>query len=278
MGDLMELFEITEVIRCMGEIRLKLEACEGLATDLDGLKLEAERIIPHADRLSEILSDRGLELTAINAGRINYVANTLANGDLGNLSALREQWASTHCRLIDELNQCIVLLVRKEDAPLFVGDRDHFGAAVAARFPKATPDIAEAGRCLAASRWTACVVHLMRALEFVLKSIRANTKAKNAHDWGGLIKGINMALASRAASAGPQASSAQRARARFYKEAIERFDRIRDVRRNPASHAGKTFKEHEARAIYASTKDFMAYLADGWPSKKRSGSAPNHVI
>lgn len=47
-------------------------------------------------------------------------------------------------------------------------DRPLFGEAVANAIPNSTVEIAEAGRCFALERWTACVFHLMRAVELAL--------------------------------------------------------------------------------------------------------------
>jgi hypothetical protein len=48
-------------------------------------------------------------------------------------------------------------------------DKQSFGAAVETAFPSATKDLREAAICLSLSRPTACVLHLMQALELVIK-------------------------------------------------------------------------------------------------------------
>jgi hypothetical protein len=56
-------------------------------------------------------------------------------------------------------------------------DQPHlFGEDVSDQFPSTILDIEEAGKCLAMSRNTSCVFHLMRVMEVGLRTLAATLK------------------------------------------------------------------------------------------------------
>jgi len=68
-----------------------------------------------------------------------------------------------------EMTRHLYFLVPENRKGLYYqDDRPLFGEAVANAIPNSTVEIAEAGRCFALERWTACVFHLMRAVELAL--------------------------------------------------------------------------------------------------------------
>jgi hypothetical protein len=58
-----------------------------------------------------------------------------------------------------------------------------FGQTVALRFPTASFDIEEAGKCLALARPTACVFHSMRVMEVGVKALAKELKIPYAPSW-----------------------------------------------------------------------------------------------
>jgi hypothetical protein len=71
-------------------------------------------------------------------------------------------------RLRDELEETHLFVVSADNAKYLDESKPLFGDDVSSKFPSASYDIEEAGKCLALRRSTACVTHLMRALEPVL--------------------------------------------------------------------------------------------------------------
>lgn len=67
-------------------------------------------------------------------------------------------------RVIDEASSTLFFQVPARDAQLYEANF-LFGDMVAVRFPSLSWEIAEAGKCLALERNTACVFHLMRVVE-----------------------------------------------------------------------------------------------------------------
>ena len=70
-----------------------------------------------------------------------------------------------------------------------------FGAEVSKAFPSSSFDIEEAGMCIALSRGTACVFHLMRVMEVGLRSFARNLGISVPDDknWGHILREISAA-------------------------------------------------------------------------------------
>jgi hypothetical protein len=73
-------------------------------------------------------------------------------------------------RISDEMESALFLYVPQERARYYQ-QSNLFGPAVPDIFPDAVYDIEEAGKCLATARGTACVFHLMRVMEVLLRHL-----------------------------------------------------------------------------------------------------------
>lgn len=71
--------------------------------------------------------------------------------------------------LMVELSSAWFLMIPADRRFVYEQPNPIFGEVVYNVFPDARRDIAAAGRCYALDEWTACVMHLMRALEFGLR-------------------------------------------------------------------------------------------------------------
>jgi hypothetical protein len=78
-------------------------------------------------------------------------------------------------RIKDELASQNFLRVRPDYVP-FYGRKDLFGAIVTKKFKNAASDIEQAGNCLALQQGTACVFHLMRAMEVAVRQLSQRLK------------------------------------------------------------------------------------------------------
>lgn len=97
-------------------------------------------------------------------------------------------------RIEDELDDIVFLFVPNDEVSYYE-NKTLFGDDVAAKFNQASEDIEEAGNCFAAGRYTACVFHLMRVLEYGLRALSRNLKVRlprpvELEEWGKLISEI----------------------------------------------------------------------------------------
>jgi hypothetical protein len=160
-----------------------------------------------------------------------------------------------------------------------------FGPEVAEKFPEANKEIREAGNCYATGNYTACVFHLMRAVEIGAKAMVYHMKAQKhlgTHewvkgvrvfkkkpvelcDWRMLIGGLRTALGEL--EKGTATDPRKKAKHAFFSEIVEAFSLFKDAWRNKLSHGHditpgrKLYLEGETTDIMKSTKRFMRLLA-----------------
>jgi hypothetical protein len=166
-------------------------------------------VTPHLRRLAEAMSS-GMTVAELRQGLVEF-----------------------QHRLDDDVQTHVYILVTK---PEYYNQEKLFGEFVFENFSSANNDIFEAGMCLALSRATACVMHLMRAVEVALSALASELDVSKQNDWGAYLRKIAAELDRRATSSGARTPDEQ-----FYSEAAANFDRMRRAYRNPTMHPEKTY-------------------------------------
>ena len=143
-----------------------------------------------------------------------------------------------------------------------------FGDLVAAKFPSSSHEITEAGKCLAVRRATACVAHLMRALEPALNSLATALDVPFAHsNWQNILDQIEKEIRKRAnALHGPT----WKADEQFYSEAAAHFRVLKDAWRNHTMHLRDRYDEERAETILQSVRGLCSTWLRGFLSCLRS--------
>jgi hypothetical protein len=131
-----------------------------------------------------------------------------------------------------------------------------FGAEVDNAFPSSSPEIEEAGKCRATGRWTACVMHLMRALEPALLALQATVGVNVPKEqWNQIIDQIESKIEEIKKRTHGGADE------QWYSEAATHFRFIKNAWRNYAQHLHERYDEERALEIYDSVRAFMRQLA-----------------
>jgi hypothetical protein len=138
-----------------------------------------------------------------------------------------------------------------------------FGQRVADNFSDATYDISEAWDCFAMDRHTACVMHLMRALEVAISALGhgiglPNIVADAQQSWGAALKAIGDQIGLNDKGNDPAWPS----KSQFFKDARAHLFSVKVAWRDNAMHLEKVYGPRESDRIYRSTKDFMEHLAE----------------
>lgn len=164
-----------------------------------------------------------------------------------------------HGRLKDEIDATYVFYIPADSAKYLDEKSPLFGDEVAAAFPSAAYDIEEAGKCLGLRRATACVTHLMRALEVSLGLMGKQFSVSTDHtNWHNIIDQIENRIKSmNAASHGATWKEEQA----FYAAGAVHFRMLKDGWRNHAMHVREKYTEEQAEDIYRSTRSFMRHLS-----------------
>ena len=169
-------------------------------------------------------------------------------------------------RIQDELADIIFMFIPKDEAPYFQNERI-FGEEVAVKFPQASEDIAEAGNCLAMGRYTACIFHLMRVVEYGLRALAKDLRIKftrspstpvELREWGEIINAIETKIG--------EIEKRKRTHKRefdleFYHGAGAQFRHFKNAWRNHVMHTRAHYDESQAKSVMSHVREFMQHLA-----------------
>ena len=135
-----------------------------------------------------------------------------------------------------------------------------FGDEVDDRFPSARDDIAEAGNCLATSRTTAAVFHLMRVAE---AGVRAIWKALQTpppprdETWGSILD----ELEKEQARAPGDRHALWNEQPSFFDQIVTDVRRIKSVSRDATMLVERTYNHEQAVRVYEAVRDFIQTVA-----------------
>jgi hypothetical protein len=157
-------------------------------------------------------------------------------------------------RVFDELDGRFFLFLSPDSVPLYRQTDPSFGAAVEAKFPEMAEDISEAATCLALSRSTASVFHLMRVMEIALQKFGESLGVALASEknWQNILDEINKAIK----RLDPKASQTI-----AYAGAAAHLYNVKVTWRNPTMHPKQTYTPDEARNIFSAVKTFIGDLS-----------------
>ena len=213
----------------------------------------------NVQRLEKLLQEMNLQVSAKKANQVHVMLTNVEQKDA-------EPWGVVLKRSCEELRERIAHELEGK-AFYYISDRVHllsdsplFGDEVDRAFPSAQYDISESGRCLALRRSTACVVHLMRALEVALASL-ANALGMTlaAENWNTILNDIETEIRSRTKATHGQAWKDRDEP--FFAEAAAHLRFIKNGWRNHAMHRRQKYTDEEAEAIYESGRSFMRHLS-----------------
>lgn len=159
-------------------------------------------------------------------------------------------------RICDTLNSQFFLHIKPEMVELY-NNTKLFGEEVTDKFPDAAEDIENAGKCLALVQGTACVFHLMRAMECAVQTLgrKLNVTVIDTNNvdlsWGKIIANITTPV-----EAMPKGSIKDR-----WSEAVTLLVHLKQTWRNPTMHPKKTYTAEQANKIFVATRSFLMCLA-----------------
>jgi hypothetical protein len=258
--------------------RLRLDIDQAIADPARGLAalpdlLEANRV-RHLEKRLRAVCDDEFEYERV-LERISYLngqeprLQPLVGGPF-TLGDLKHHLDELTNEIMRALGSAKFLMIPSYDAAYY-DNPDLFGPTVAQRFPKANKEITEAGSCYASSRYTACVFHLMRAVELGARRMVSKLKVrqhlvKNGHpvpvelcDWGMLIAALDKGVA--ASNYGTTTSKRRKETFEFYNQAVGQFRNFKDAWRNHMSHTRDPYDKHKAMSVMENTRQLMQHLA-----------------
>lgn len=169
---------------------------------------------------------------------------------------LREDLKVLRERINDEVSSRLFMFIPPERAKYYQNQM-LFGQKVEERFPRAADDIAEAGKCFAAGRWTGVVFHLMRVMEIGVQEFAAKLRVSLPSDkmWGQMLNEIDQTITGM-----PRRTAKQREKATPLEEAAVYLHHVKNVWRNPTMHPKESYTEEEAERVFSNVKHYMQHL------------------
>lgn len=161
-----------------------------------------------------------------------------------------------------ELKSKKFYVITEHEAELLDPDKPLWGSDFATKFPAALYDLKEAASCVAMSRSTAAVFHLMRIMEI---GVRATARCLGISDptkpaernWGVILGEIKKAIDAK----WPKSADRMRGDGALFESLYASLDAVRNPFRNATMHVEKTYTESEASHMLALVKGFMVNLA-----------------
>ncbi len=209
------------------------------------------KLLSEINDLKKVLETLGAHLTIKSADRlIERLKNKQCTVKQFELAAYE-----IDSRIRDELSLTLLFSAKPENAKYYDTLEPLFGKEVDYRFPTAAPEIDEAGKCLALGRSTACVMHLMRALEVGLKALADDLGVPFAENWNHLLAQIERVIPTI------EAKTHGAKNEQWYSEVATHFRFLKNAWRNHAMHVHERYDDEKAKAIFDSVRAFMQHLS-----------------
>jgi hypothetical protein len=163
-------------------------------------------------------------------------------------------------RIIDELQSKTMLILSAREQEYY--ETDIFNQKVLQSFPSSNFDIAEAGKCFALARYTACSFHLMRSIETPLNLLGKKLGLSDVANWNKRLQDIEKRFKDIRDQSVPKPSDWQSNLEPFYSEASALLRNIKNAWRNNTMHLEHKHTEEEAMRLFNAVKGFMEFLAE----------------
>ncbi|QJR15091.1 hypothetical protein [Usitatibacter palustris] len=238
-------------------IRLDVKKMTEMRTVLERLRTIAEHI-PEADRpifanwidqMIETIQALGMPLTVKSLTKAKEI---VLRGEKwkGELNVPMNEF---HGRFRDEMEGRLFFALAPGLQSYWDPASPLFGQEVHDAFPSSRFEVSEAGKCYALGRYTACVMHLMRALETPLTlQARELGYVPNRDSWGPILDEIEDSI-TNLKSADP--------RKEFHSAAATQFTFIKNAWRDAAMHQRGKYEGDDAEPILAAVRGLMRHLA-----------------
>ena len=160
-------------------------------------------------------------------------------------------------RIQDELEGKVLYHVTPQEVAFIHQAENLFEATARAQFPEVVEDLSEGAICFGFNRYTACVFHLMRAMEGALGAIGTHFKATVINRYGepltwGIILG-NVKVIVEKLPEGPDKEK--------WSEVVVLLHYVKIAWRNTTMHPKQTYTKTEAEAIFEAVKAFLRHFA-----------------
>jgi hypothetical protein len=160
-------------------------------------------------------------------------------------------------------NDFALILSRRWFYALSPEAAEHYGLVAAfgeqfwEKFRNARDDLEHAGNCLALGEGTACVLHLMRMMEIVIRDLggRLGMTFDLKDTWGGILRAFDAKI-----EAMPAATADEQSKKHQWSECRNYLWHVKKAHRDDSMHGTRSYSPAEAKEVLNAIKDFAVYL------------------
>ena len=166
------------------------------------------------------------------------------------LTALPEKVSGLYDSIKDELKGIKFLHIPTGRAGYFADQYKEFSRELYDRFPQATLDFVQSGKCFACGLWTATVFHIMRAAEAGLDEIEKHLSLpiKN-ENWGEVLREFKKAVDNMTGD-----------EKRKWGDILANFRSLKDIWRNRVMHLDQKYDEDEAKFSFRKVRELLCSI------------------
>jgi hypothetical protein len=169
--------------------------------------------------------------------------------------------------ILDEVrritNSFLYVLSKRWFYALSPSAAEHYGLVAAFgeefwdKFKGARDDLEHAGNCLALGEGTACVMHLMRMLEIVIRHLgnRLGLTFDLKDTWGGILRTYDSKIEDM-----PAATQEEQRKKHQWSECRNYLWHVKRAHRDDSMHGERAYSPKEAKEVLDAIKDFALYL------------------
>ena len=166
--------------------------------------------------------------------------------------------------LFHQESESIKFFLVKPERLKFYENTELAGEQYKSAFPRGNTELIEAGNCLTFDHHTACVFHLMRALEYGLRAVAFGlglpepTKG-NDRNWGNMLGTIKAKIDTN--NSALRADVKWQGEKGFYEKAYAFLEGVRNPIRNSTMHVESDYDEQGAIDVLNACSAFMRHIA-----------------
>lgn len=197
--------------------------------------LEAESALNRCKRLQEVFSRKWLP----------------------DYATCHSEWRALREAIEDDVKERYAQYMPREHAKLILGIDEEWQVPLS-RFA-VRDEIAAAASCLAVTQPTACVFHLMRAMEVVVKRLARRFDLPTGADVTWVVLTGNMTTK---INSWKKDTVVQRKKKAAWSAAVSNLHHVGRATRNPTMHPAMSYTPKQAKQVYDATRAFMTEVAE----------------
>lgn len=178
------------------------------------------------------------------------------------LERLPELLGELRTRVHEELETKVYFTLSASEKEFYEPSTPLFGSEVERKFSSISDEIAEAGRCIALGRGTACAFHSLRILEAALKAVLlclgGLTPQREAdRNWSSYLRNINVKIEQKWSTAVDKRDDDYK----FFSAMEGALGAIRNPWRNATMHLDRNYSVEDSRDLFLIIRGIMRMVA-----------------